>query len=57
MRGEQSSVFTSMLVGGWDWTVKTPAEADELRQSLQNSIKTSLEYDAMRANIRDRSRA
>ena len=57
MRGEQSSVFTSMLVGGWDWTVKTQAEADELRQSLQNSIKTSLEYDAMRANIRDRSRA
>ena len=57
MRGEQTSIFTSMLVGGWDWTVKTPAEADELKQSLQNSVKTSLEYEVLRANIKDRSQS
>ncbi len=34
MRSEQTSVFTSMLVGGWDWSIKSSLEADELKQSL-----------------------
>ena len=40
-----------MLVGGWDWSVKNGAEAEELKQSLENQAKTTLEFEVVRANI------
>lgn len=42
MREEQTSVFTSVLVGGWDWTLKSKDEGEELKQSLVNEITAIL---------------